>query len=231
MRRVLALAAAALVAPLAAAPAAAQLNHGTGRLMGAAALPLGAFADQIDRGWGAGLAVDLPVAMRGALALRLDAMGFQYGKEEEDVVITPGTRRVTGRLSTTNNLGFVTLGPELRATSGFVRPYAHAFAGVGYMWTQSDLRGTDDSEPFARTVNHEDATFAWGGGAGLTVPLYSGSSTTVALDLGARFADLGRPSYVTEGGVRDEPSGDVTVTPVQTRVQVAGLHVGVGIGF
>jgi hypothetical protein len=228
MKRVLGLAAAAL---LVGAPVSAQMSNGIGRLVGAAAVPFGAFAEQIDAGWGGGIAVDMPVAMNGSLAIRLDAMGFQYGHEEEEVVFTPGPRRVTGKLTTRNNLGFITLGPEFRAASGPIRPYAHAFAGVGYMWTQSELRGSSDSEPFATTVNHDDASFAWGGGAGLTVPLFSTGSTSIALDLGARFADLGRPEYVTEGGVQDEPNGDVTVTPVRTRVQLAGVHLGVGIGF
>lgn len=202
-----------------------------GGLDAVVAMPIGEFKDHVGTSWGGAARGAFPVALNGALLVRADVGAVQYGNVGEDVVLSGGSRRVTGRQTTTNNLAFFTVGPEIAARVGVIRPYADLFAGVGYFWTQSELRGSSDSEPFATSVNQDDATFAWGGGVGVAIPLFRVSGTSVGLDVGARYLDFGRPTYVVEGGIQDQPDGSLSIQTVTGRVQLATVHFGVAVGF
>lgn len=192
--------------------------------------PQGEFRDAIDRGFGA--QGHLLYAPRGSvLGLRLDAGALTYGNERFAVPLSPTIGgRIQVDVKTSNNIAFVGVGPQLGLPGDGFRPYANAFAGVAYLYTESKLEGIDDELEFARTTNHEDATFAWGGGAGVYVPIRGGASP-ISIDLGARYHNNGEADYLREGDIRDNPDGSITLSPTRSDTDLVTFHLGVSVGI
>lgn len=210
---------------------------GEPRFMGGVSLtvgqPRGTFDRYVDTGFGVGAHGLYRVDRAGIVALRLDGGFLNYGHETTRV---PLSSTVGGRilvdLTTTNNIAWLGVGPQLMAPRGAVRPYVNGTAGVSYFGTTSSVQGSDDTNaPFARTTNYDDTQFSWGGGAGVLVPVRRSARTLVSLDLGARYHDNGRNvRYLREGGVRDLPNGGLQLDVVQSRADLITYHVGVSIG-
>jgi hypothetical protein len=195
--------------------------------------PSGTFDRYVDEGFGVGAHGLYRVDRNGAFAIRLDGGFLNYGRETTRV---PLSSTVGGRiqvdLTTTNNIAWLGVGPQLMAPRGAVRPYVNGTAGLSYFATTSSVAGSDDTNmPFAHTTNYDDAQFSWGGGAGVLVPVHRSARTLVFLDLGARYHDNGRSvRYLREGGVRDLPNGGVRLDVIQSRADLITYHVGVSIG-
>jgi hypothetical protein len=211
---------------------------GEPRIMGglgfAVGHPRGAFRRYVTRGLGVEGHALYRVDRQGILALRLDGGVLNYGRETLRMPLgtPPGGGRVQLDVTTTNNIGWLGVGPALMLPRGPVRPYANANAGVTYFATTSSARGSDfGNVRFAQSTNHDDLQFAWGGGAGVLVPVYRAARTLLALDVGAQYRDNGRNvRYVTEGGIRDLPNGNVQVGVVRSRADLLTWHVGLSIG-
>lgn len=204
---------AALASDGAAAPAAkARFTFG-GAL--ALAAPAGELADHIDVGGGlAGFA--LYGRPDSVFALRLDAGWLLYGTETLRRPVRGTQERVLEDVATTDNwIAHAAAGPQVMARSGRVRPYVHAFGGVSYFATTSELlrprftevRGVSppgtpllavsvSHDPFRVTTHYDDVTAAYGAGAGMLVGL--GDDGT-ALDLGVRYVANGRVGFLAEG--------------------------------
>jgi hypothetical protein len=196
--------------------------------------PRGEFRRYVTRGLGVEGHARYRVDRHGALALRLDGGALNYGRETLRMPLgsRPGGGRVQLDVTTTNNVGWLGVGPELMLPRGPVRPYANASAGVTYFATTSSVGGTGLGDArFARSTNHDDLQFAWGGGAGVLAPVYRGARTLLALDVGAQYRNNGRNvRYVREGGIRDLPNGDVDVGVLRSRADLLTWHVGLSIG-
>jgi hypothetical protein len=214
-----------LAAPLCAAlaaPAAAEDTAPSGpvfRFGGGAALaaPTGAFADHVDVGGGlSGFA--LYGRREGVVALRADAGWLLYGTRTLRRPVGGTDGRVLEDVASTDNwIAHLTVGPQLMARSGRVRPYANAFGGVSYFATTSELLrprldrlvvtsppGTPlvaaRFDPFRTTTHFDDATVAYGAGAGVLIALGSGAT---ALDLGVRYLANGNVRFLVEGDAVD----------------------------
>lgn len=207
-----------------ATPSPADDGEGSARF-GAAfsvGVPVGELDDNIDAGFGLNLnGVWAPRG--GPLGLRLDAWGVFYGSESFHVTRSPEFARVPLEGETTNWLGGFTVGPQLMVRSGPVRPYAYGFAGLGYFATESEIRGEGDFDAFATATNHDDATFAWGGGAGVLVPF----GRHWGLDVGVRYVANGEASYLTEGDLVEDGEGGVDLFPRRTDANLFEVRVGV----
>jgi opacity protein-like surface antigen len=194
------------------------------------ASPRGAFGDNVDAGFGIDGHVIYRLDADGLVGLRLDAGGVIYGDEHRRV---PFSNTVGGRvnldLNTTNNIGFVGVGPQIGVPNGRLRPYANGYVGVSYLFTESSLKGTSSSESFASSTNYSDATFSYGAGAGLYVPLRRGPAP-ISLDLGVRYHDNGRARYLREGDITDNPDNTITVHPRYTDTDLLSFHLGVSVG-
>jgi hypothetical protein len=122
------------------------------------------------------------------------------------------------------------------ARSGRVRPYAHAFGGLSYFATTSELVWPRPSlvlavpgvppvvvgqDPFRTTTHHDDVIASYGAGGGVLVSLGKGGT---ALDLGARYVGGGTVRYLVEGdplnGVARRSQGHL----LEFRIGVVGLH-------
>ena len=87
------------------------------------------------------------------------------------------------------------------------------------------------NQPFASTTNYDDFTFASEGGGGVWVFLSRGR-TPVALDLGVRYLNNGRVTYVTESGVSvDLANNRLNVDPIDSEANLIVYHLGVVIGL
>ena len=63
-------------------------------------------------------------------------------------------------------------------------------------------------------------------GGGVRVGL-GASRSKVALDLGVRALRNGEATYVTEGGVTQNPDGSFTIRPHRTEAHLLVIHLGV----
>ena len=192
------------------------------------ALPVGEFADYIDTGFGLGFVGHLNLAGNGAVRLRLDGGFLQYGNETREICLT--TCRIVVDLTTSNNIVYGSIGPELAVTRGWIRPYVNAGIGGAYFTTTSHLDGQSDNEDFARTTNFDDGTFAWSAGGGLYIPLSMGR-TPISIDLGARYHGNGTVRYLREGDIEDLPDGSIVIHPQRSDANLVTLQLGVSIGL
>jgi hypothetical protein len=195
--------------------------------------PRGAFNRYVNEGYGVTAHGLYRVDRAGAFALRVDGEFLNYGRETLRIPLNtgPGGGRVQLDLTTTNNIVWLGVGPQLMAPSGPVRPYVNGTAGFSYFATTSSVKGRNNAESFAEDTNFGDAQFSWGGGAGVLVPLARNHRSLVFLDLGAQYHDNGRNvRYLREGGIRDLPNGGVQYDVIRSRADLITWHAGVSIG-
>ncbi len=210
---------------------------GEPRLQGGLAIaigqPRGAFRRSVNDGYGVIGHGMYRVGRVGAFAVRLDGGLLNYGHETLRVPLSgaPGGSRVPLDLTTTNNIVWLGVGPQLVAPRGPVRPYAHGTAGLSYFATTSSVRGRSDRESFAERTNYDDAQLSWSGGAGVLVPVRRTARSLVFLDLGAQYHDNGRSvRYLREGGIRDLPDGTVRLDVLRSRADLITWHLGLSVG-
>lgn len=191
------------------------------------AAPVGEFSDYVERGFGAGIGVIVPVGENSPWSLRVDGTVLNYGHESREVC--PSTTigcRVRLDLTTTNNVLLLAAGPQLALPRGPVRPYVQAFLGGALFSTSSSLSGVHDDVATAQTVNHHDLTWSWGGGGGLRVALPV-TDHRVLMDLGARYHQNGRVDYLREGDITDLPDGSIALDPQRSRADMLTFRIGI----
>ena len=242
--RIIAAAAAAL---LIAAPAAAQDDdwdwegdeeeyyekRPTGGFFGATftvAQPRGEFSDFVDGGFGGHVNYVHQLDRDGWLGIRADAGLIVYGYETQRVPLSPTIGgRILVDLTTSNNLAYVGVGPQIGVPNGTLRPYVNGYAGYSFIWTQSSVSGTYDDEDFASTTNFDYGGFSYGGGAGLYIPVKRGPSPA-SIDIGVRYHNNGVAEYLREGDIEDNPDGSITLYPVRSDTDLLTFHIGFSIG-
>lgn len=218
--------------PVTSGPGAAALTTtrgGDSRLVLGAGLsiaqPVHEFREYVANGVGGSGYLLWRLDQEGVLGLRADVGGVIYGRETQRVPIVSG--RITGRLTTTNNIIWAGLGPQLMVPRGPVRPYVNAAAGFSVFSTQSTLRRRDTDEELASDNNKTDGTWAWSGGGGVLLRVAPG----FALDVGARYHANGSVEYLRRGGIVERPDGSVQLNPIRSRTDLWTWHVGLALGI
>ncbi len=191
--------------------------------------PTGEFAENVEFGIGLGGHIRFPFDPSDRVSLRLDVGFLNYGNETIRICVTQPCR-VTGDLTTSNNILSGGIGPEVGIRSGRARLYANA--GIGFAWfaTSSSVRGSSNQEDFASSTNQQDLTFAWTGGGGVQFQLTSGR-TPLSLDLGARYHGNGEATYLRRGDIIDEPDGSVSIRPRRSETNLWTVRIGVSVGI
>jgi opacity protein-like surface antigen len=216
-------------------PATAQLpgevvrGHVGGALL--VATPVGEFAENVGTGFGIAGFGRWAFDPQGIGSLRLDLGFLNYGRETIRICVT-NPCRVTGDLTTSNNIVFGGLGPELAVGAGGpVRAYANASIGFAYFATTSSVEGANDrGDPFASDTNFDDATFAWTAGGGVQIRVSSGRNP-VYLDFGARYHGNGEAEYLRKGDIQDLPDGSVVLNPRRSDTNLWTIGIGVSVGL
>ena len=194
------------------------------------ASPVGEFAENVGTGFGVGVHGRFAFDDSSLFSLRGDLGFLNYGNETIRICVTQPCR-VTGDLTTSNNIVFAGVGPELGAGSGAVRVYTHAGVGFAYFGTTSSVEGANNQgDPFASSTNFDDVTFAWMGGGGLQLRL-SGRANPVYLDLGARYHGNGEAEYLRKGDIQDRPNGNVVINPRRSETNLWTIRFGVSVGL
>lgn len=195
------------------------------------AQPQGEFRENVDVGAGLSAHYIQRLDAAGVFALRVDGGLLIYGNEHKRV---PFSNTVGGRVmvdvNTTNSILTLGIGPQIMAPTGRLRPYLNATAGLAYFVTQSSVEGTSDNRTIANTTNYDDASFAYGAGAGVYVPLRRGA-VPISLDAGVRYSRNGRARYLREGSIRDNPDSSITITPLESQTDLLTFHLGVSVGL
>lgn len=194
------------------------------------AVPLGQFDRYVGVGGQLeGSFVFNPVKRRDLVGLRLDVSYVIYGSETRTVPLLPSTQRILVDVTTNNNIVSVGFGPQITFRGGAVRPYLGGHLGFSYFFTESVASGSSSlGEPFARTTNFDDFTFASGALAGVYVSL--SSRKAVSLDISVRYQHNATVRYLHEGSIRENPDGSISFTPTETPVDLLLLRVGIGLG-
>ncbi|MDP3775261.1 MAG: hypothetical protein Q8Q85_13445 [Gemmatimonadales bacterium] len=186
----------------------------------------GEFSNYVQGGIGFGGGFLYKPDADGALGLRVSAMYLIYGSQTNRYPLVPG---ITVDVTTNNQIAGLTLGPQFTLGRGSVQWYVNGGIGFSYFATTSEVEGTSSGQsPFASSTNYDDFTFASEGGSGLLVRLGRGGK--VSLDLGARYLNNGRVTFVTKNGVT--VSGNtLLVDPIDSEANLIVYHLGVQIGL
>ena len=197
----------------------------------AVAQPRGEFAEYVRVGGGLNGFFRINVDESGIVAIRFQGSFINYGSETKKVCFSETVGcRVQLDLTTSNNIVFVGVGPELGVHLGSTRLYANASAGYSYFWTDSSVGGTVEDEPFASTKNYSDGGFAWNFGGGMEIPIGRTERLPIYLDLGFSHQGNGRRDYLTEGGIIDGPGGSIELDVKRTEANFFLWRIGVTIG-
>ena len=200
-------------------------------LVGAMAVPTGAFATYVGLGGGFGLhgARYLDEARR--VAIRLDVAWTIYGHETIRVPLSPTIPFVDVEVTTENGIGSFAIGPEVVFGGSAVIPWFRASVGVSDFATITSVKGTDGEEPFATSTNYDDATLALSAGGGLRIALSKGSRNPVGLDLGMVHTWHGETEYLRKGGIVTDASGSVRLETIRSRTNLFAIHLGIVVGL
>ena len=168
-----------------------------GDLNFAVSQPIGDFRNFIGTGYGVTGGFLWNLDRDRVFGIRAEGGFLQYGSE------TIGGCQVSCRVpvdvTTTNDIAFGGIGPQISVPTGPFRPYVNATAGFSYFFTHSSIHDSDeyDSGAFDHT-NSDDLVFALTGGGGVLIPL-SLRTVPVLLDLGATVHRNGQATYLREG--------------------------------
>ncbi|HTJ22876.1 MAG TPA: hypothetical protein VL383_10810 [Gemmatimonadaceae bacterium] len=192
--------------------------------------PTGAFADNIGLGYGVNAAYLYQLDRDGILSLRADLGFLGYGHESKRVPLSSTIGgRIQVRVSTTNYIVPVSIGPQLTWPTGNVRPYVNGGFGGQFFYTQSSIDGNNGSTTDFSTTNQHDQTHAWVAGGGVYVPIHS-RKVNVMLDAGVQYFTDGRAQYLRPGSIIDLPDAQIQINPLESDTHMLVVRLGVRVG-
>ena len=196
-----------------------------------AAEPVGELGYFFDQGFGGKLSVGLPVDDFGLFRVVGDLGFLIYGHEKQQYCMSlPFGCRIDLDLTTTNNIAFGGIGPELAVPLGPIEPYARATMGFSYWFTHSSLSGYDDEAEFGNTTHLSDGMLAWRAGAGVRMRVSNGSKP-ISIDFGVERHQNGIAEFLTEGDIEDHTDGSITIYPNISEANLLTYHIGISIGI
>jgi hypothetical protein len=193
--------------------------------------PLGDFQKNVGFGYGGTGTYVFRLDDAGAFSLRADGgvLGYGYESFHAPLSSTIGGR-IQVKVSTTNYIIPLSIGPQIAWPRGKFRPYAHAGIAAQIFFTESSVEGTDDTGDVASTTNQSDGTPSWVLGGGVYMPVYEGR-TNVSIDLGAQYFTGGHAQYLRPGSITDLPGAQIRIDPLESDTHMLLVRLGVRIGI
>lgn len=178
-------------------------------------------------GPGIGIAGSAAYALDPARVFRIrgEMRGAIYDHENREVCLssTVGCRIVLD-LNTSYTTFFLGIGPEVVLPIGPVELALDGTVGWGAYTTSSSLSGVDENdEDFGDTTNYDDNVLAWSTGGELRIPI----RPTFGIAVGAHYQHNGEMSYLTEGGITDNPDGSITMDPITSDANFVAITLGI----
>jgi len=196
-----------------------------------AAAPTGELGYFFDQGFGAQFGASYPIDELGHVRLRADFGFLVYGIERQNYCFAlPFGCRLNASLTTSNNIAFGGIGPEIVLMTGPVQPYLHASGGFSTFFTTSSLGDDDEYGDSFSTTHLSDVMFAWRAGGGVRVRVANGRKP-VSLDFGVERHENGTAEFLRKGDVVDHPDGSITIYPNQSEANLVTFRFGVSIGI
>ncbi len=197
------------------------------------ARPQGEFGDNVERGLGGDLHYIRALDDRGIVGLRVDGGLAIYGYDR--FYVDDGYGYLTNA-STSNNVAWIGIGPQVGMPAGRLRPYVNGYVGYSFLWTTTTIDdhdgyyyGDDYYDDDTSWTEQNDWSFSYGGGAGLYIPVRQGHSP-VSIDLGVRYHNNGEAEYLREGDIVDNQDGTVTLFPTRSDTDLLTFHIGFSVG-
>jgi hypothetical protein len=194
-------------------------------------VPSGEFADHVGPSYGMGLTTTVGLEPQGMLRLRLSLSAANYGTESRRV---PLSNTLGGRILvdviTSNGISLATIGPEIAATHGRVRPYAHAGISAASLSTDTRVSGGSDRAPHFVTHHFGDAVRAMETGAGARILVGTASRLPMTLDIGATRARGGRARFLLPGGITENPDHSLSFAPHESGIRLTTVYLGLSVG-
>jgi hypothetical protein len=200
-------------------------------LYGVLARPVGAFGRVVGVFGGGGASVHVPLGRTGVFGLRFDSEIASYGHESYFVGITPLVPDAYVDVTTSNLLVTSGIGPQLTLTLDAVRIYGFGTIGLGWFGTVSSVSDHGwSNHGLGSSVNFDDFTYAVSGGGGISLALTRGRPQ-VLLNFATKLTNYGDVTYLTEGRLRENYDGSLTVYPLRSDVTIHSYRLGISLGF
>ena len=192
--------------------------------------PQGEFRNNVDR-LGYGLQIQGTLWSPGKarpFTIGLSASYMVYGETNERRP-WPGFPEVTLNVSRTNSLANLHLLMQVSPFNGTVRPYLDGLVGGSYIFTTSEVKSENSSEPIAQSTNFDDFnwSYGWGGGLLIRVAKELGDVSNLYLDLKARYLYGTEAQYLTENDIDIVSLTQVKYRPRKSKTDILTFHIGV----
>lgn len=194
--------------------------------------PQGDFSKYVHGAFGLGGHFIQSLDESGILAFRADLNVLTYGRQTSRQALGGGALGlIVVDVTTTNSLANGSVGLQLMAPTGVVRPYLTAGLGFSYFWTQSAIEGSDDDDsPFASTENYHDSGFATNWGGGLYIPVGFSNKLPVSLDLGVQMHKNADIKYLTEKSISfNGTNAPPTFRAIRSSANFLTIRLGVSV--
>lgn len=192
------------------------------------ALPSGEFAEFAGEAAGLEYAALFGSGRDGVLRLRAGT-GFLFFSPVSDRVCvfseTAGCRREFHATST-RSFYYLALGPQVTASLGRWRPYAHAGTGVSLFNSSTDQLGGAEGERNLTTAGMD-----WLAGGGIALGVSGLGLGLSAFDMGARFQGGTRVRYQPRAEIAEDAEGRTTMSPTPGPRSVLVFHLGFALIF
>lgn len=203
-----------------AAPASAARYEAGGHLL--VAVPQDEFAKVVDNGFGLQAFGVLNVDPQGWFGIRLDGGFVNYGNTEYTTPLST-TVPVRVRVSTSNNIAMLGIGPQFSVPTGPLRPYLYGTVGLGYFFTTTSAKNLGDGSEIASDNVQSSSSLAYSGGGGVRIPV----GRVVSLDFGAEYRTHDKAEYLTEGDLSQDSGGNIIIRERQSEANLVLYRIGV----
>jgi hypothetical protein len=192
--------------------------------------PQGALARRVGLGYGGNASLLVRLDDSGMWSMRGDIGGVRYGDASRDVTIgDPNTDGLRMKLTTTNYILPMSVGPQLSRPTGIVRPYVNAGVALQVFMTETALGSDNFGSGFANTTNKTDCvgSLMAGGGVYVALPI---RAKTVMIDAGVQYFDGARANYFVPAA-KPRNAETPTMTAVESSAHLLVIKLGARIAW